>query len=73
MASSTVVRIGTRPSTNATVSYGPQSPLTMPAGSPPKSIRRPSPVSGIWSWNACRSKAASLSPTPNVTLAGSPS
>ena len=49
---STVARLGTRPSTNAIISYGPQSLLLTPGGNVPKSIFRPSSVSLIWSWIA---------------------
>ena len=66
----TVAWRGTRPSTNSTVSYGPQAPFLTPAGSSPKSIRRRSPISIVWSGIARMEKAASLSPTAIVTLAG---
>ena len=55
-------------STNAIVSYGPQVPLRTPAGSGPKSSRRPSPVSLFPSGIARMEKSVTLWPTSNVTL-----
>ena len=67
------VSSGRASSTNTTVSYGPHLPLVTPGGSVPKSNRRPSPVSAIWSAIARMKKSAFFWPATNVTLDGSPS